>query len=379
MKRILNQRARLQLLLVYVLMFLILSRVATGGWFPAWDYSGLWFYSGVFAFLTGALIEAPTHVVPKQGLLFATLAFLATCGFGFATWDILTPLGLTVWAGAVVFSAILIAIAATAIFWKDHTSDSRRGFTAHVAYELTRHLAKPAVVSAGPFIFAIVAYHVADPIEALVLTSGWAFLVFGHPLESIIHLATSISSLRRETKDTSYLGDVVGHAVPGIVTISHRGRASVTPGTPLIVRGDDGDANVAIALGYVGISDGLWLRALQLGLEQNDRQLIRAGQLVEGACSVLHDGALMRSLKTDPAGIMVRRDSLVGLVSAASNTRVLRFELIRDDAEVKEGQLVEAKIGSRQVLFQIPRIIHHRVAGGWGRHEKPIAHLLIPQ
>jgi hypothetical protein len=353
MRHLLPQPVRLRLLAAYGVLLLLLSWFATGNWLPAWNHEGLWFYSGAFAFLTGALIEAPTHVVPKQSLVFSLVALLAAVGFGLSTFQLLSPAAVSVWIGILFLELLILFTSVTAIQWKDASAEEIRGRIARTGHAISQFLGRPAIVTSGPFLFGLVAYHFDRPQEAVALTLGWTLLVFARPLEHSLDLLNAIRTPWQAEPPAAYLGDIVGHAVPGIVTIRHRGTAHVLPGTPLLVRGDDGSPNVALALSYVGIAEGLWLRALQLGLSPQERNLLRGQHLEDGSCSILRDRFLLRSLETEATGAMRRRDKLVGLVAKATDTRLLRFELLRYDLEIKEGQLVEARIGAKAVLYQV--------------------------
>ena len=67
----LPQRDRLIALAFYVILLCLLCWAATGEVFPPFNERGVWFFSGLFAFLTGALLEAPNYTPPKQGVAWA--------------------------------------------------------------------------------------------------------------------------------------------------------------------------------------------------------------------------------------------------------------------------------------------------------------------
>ena len=150
-----------------------------------------------------------------------------------------------------------------------------------------------------------------------------------------------------------HLGDVIGHSVPGLITLRHRGPATIDPGSPLLVFGDDGRPNVAVALSYVGVSDGHWLRALQLELPSSIRDRIPPLLVSDGRCARLDAGDLLEKLEKAEDAVLHRRDQLIGIVAGGTSSTDLRFEIVREDCDLAEGVFLEVEIRGRPALYQL--------------------------
>jgi hypothetical protein len=350
---LLPQRKRLAVLVGNLGLLIVTCRLAQGSWIPYLDDRGLWFYSGLFAFLTGTLMEAPTHTTPAQAFTFATLALIATFGFGLPALESLDLVAKIGWYLAIAFELSCLLAAIVAIVWKEQVPSTAAARLGTTAYLIARLLGRPAVIASAPFLFAVMAYHRAPPSEGLTLALAWSVLVFGRPLENVIALWTRIKLVWMNSAVASELGTIVGHGVPRLLTIRHGGQAWVEPGTPLLVRGDDGRANVALALSYVGVSDGLWLKALQLQLPDQLRQKLPVSALLEGRCAVVQDTALVTELEAEAGSVMDRRTSLAGVVAPGTDINTLVFEVIRSDLLFREGRLLEASIRQQPVMYQL--------------------------
>lgn len=350
--QLLPQRSRLVILAVYVVLLLLVSFLALSQWIPPFGPRGLWFYSGLYVFLVGSLLEAPTHVTPAQAFAFAALAALGILGFGVTEYRTLSSAGVVLFWCALAAELLIIASAAAAILLKDQAEGSGRRL-GQSGFLLSSLLGRPEFVSFAPFIFALVAFHGHNPREVLVLTLGWAVLVFAHPVEHATLMVRKLRGVWGTDQEVEYLGEVIGHGVPGVVTIRHRGRADVAPSTPLLVPGEDGTANVAIALNYVGIADGLWLKALQLTLPSPLRAMLPQEAVVGNRCARLTDGPTMTALEKGEVDVLQQRERLIGVVAPGTSTKTLQVDIVRSDQDLAEGSLLEARIGDRAVLYQL--------------------------
>lgn len=329
-----------------------LSWLALGEWLPPFSVRGLWFYSGAFAFLTGSLLDAPTHVVPKQAFQFSAVALIATLSAGFATSTPRTTLAAIALGGTAFVLMGAIVASLVAMWWKDER-DSTAARAARTGFVVGQYLGTPAATSTVFFLYLLVSFHLPNKREALVLVLGWTGVVLARPLERTFSLINALITVWSRTPPVTYLGEVVGHNVPGIVTLRHSGAASVHPGTPLVVRGDDGTPNVALSLSYIGYSDGPWLRALQLDVSADMRRALDVTGLPDGACALLRDRASLDTLGAEPSGAFARRDRLIGLVVSDTDRITLHFEVLRFDANLHEGKLVTVRIGTQEVLYQV--------------------------
>lgn len=353
MPRLIPQRHRLLILLGYILILFALSALALGSWFPPLGRRGLWFYSGLYAFIVGALLEAPTHVKPAQAFAFSALAAIGILGFGLTTESGLSQTSRVVFWTCLAAEGFVLISAAAAILLKDRGGEGALHRLAESGFALSSLLGRPAVVSFPPFLFGLCAFHSHNAKETIFLTIGWSLLVFARPLDRIFDLSGALRQIWGASNRTTHLGSIIGHNVPGVLTVRQRGHDTIPPGTALLVPGDDGKPNVAVALNYVGLADGLWLKALQLELPRTLRGLIPQHALMGENCARLSEGPVLRRLTE--AGVQVLRDRhrLLGIVAPGSDSKLLQVDVVHLSHPLVEGRLIQACIGETEVLYQL--------------------------
>ncbi|MEM9557259.1 MAG: DUF87 domain-containing protein [Acidobacteriota bacterium] len=352
MTRLIPQRLRFILLLAYLVLLCVLSFVALGVWIPPFDGRGLWLYSGVYAFLVGALLESPTHVRPAQAFSFSALAALGILGIGLSGQTELSPTAETVLGACLALEVGILASAALAMLLYGRTSGKVLERAGKTGYLLSSSLGRPGIVSFPPFLFAIVAFHSNSARESLLLTLGWSVLVFARPLDWLVDIVSRLSAVWGVSSESLFLGTVIGHSVPGVLTIRQRGTADVEPGTALLVPGEDGIPNVAMALNYVGKADGLWLKALQLDLSPELKGKIPSAIIAGDECARISDANLISALEAGGVSALRDRYRLIGLVAPGTDTKTLHVEVVRTGG-LSEGSLLQVKIGHADVLYQL--------------------------
>ena len=159
----LRQRSRLILLVFYVGLLFLLSRISLGDWIPPFDEHGLWFYAGLYAFLVGALLEAPTHTTPAQAFTFAALAGIGVAGFGIGNYPQLDALAKGTYFLALLAEIVVVGAAVVAIIWKDRPDPDVRSRLGSSGYVIASALGRPQFISFWPFLFAVISFHRANP------------------------------------------------------------------------------------------------------------------------------------------------------------------------------------------------------------------------
>ena len=137
--------------------------------------------------------------------------------------------------------------------------------------------------------------------------------------------------------------------------IRERADSQVLFGEGLAVASDDGKCGLAVALDRVGFAEGRWLRALHLSLPTESIAILEKlnpTRLTHEFLAMQVDPSAF-GIQPDVAGVWSRRDDLVGFVAAETTLSRLAIEAVRTDLELEEGRLLEVKIGSIPVLYQI--------------------------
>jgi uncharacterized protein len=114
-----------------------------------------------------------------------------------------------------------------------------------------------------------------------------------------------------------------------------------------------------LAADYVGWAEGRWLRVLLLDVPHNVRESLRQfyGKFEKSqrvfSLSAAHkaEPTIAGCLQGDP--LVLRHQSLLGVVAPDTDIARLRFEILRTDLDLEGGQLVEVRLGKRMVLYQI--------------------------
>lgn len=348
-----GQRARLIILLLYVVGLLIASWVAIGSVIPPTSERGIWFYSALAALLLGGLLVTPFFTKPVDAISYAVASLItllaanvwgsaSTTGFDRFTWTLAL-----LYVGLVLVSAIL------AIALKDsaHIAVQR---IARSCYLIADMAGAPRAIFSVVFVFALITYHRGAAREYLVLGIAWAMFVAFRPLERCLDLLERLKGLWASRSDAARLGQVVGHEAPGIVLIREDGVASAVLGDLILARTEQGRLGIAIALDHVGFADGCWLRAIHLRGSRVDTDALEMAGIKQavGSGSAYKLGSDGIS-ETDAVHAHDARKSLLGLVAPDTSIGQLRIELVRSDLELRQGSLVEVEVGRQTVLYQV--------------------------
>lgn len=260
---------------------------------------------------------------------------------------------LVLWTLATAYVLIVVVSGLLSIALKDGRRQPLQQASRSL-YHLTSTFGGPRDVFSAVFLFAIFAFHRNEPREYLTIGACWAIVVALRPLERISSFVAELRQIWGARSGGDPLGEVVGHLVPGIVLIKHDPSCAVKFGDTLVVPGEDGKANIALALDHVGLADGRWLRAVQLDLPWGVRnEVCKSAGEKSNLCRILKKEQLERCREGIHCEMLERRDSLVGLVAPDTDISRLRFEIVRCDLDLEEGRLLEVGIGAKPVLYQV--------------------------
>jgi hypothetical protein len=350
----LSQFTRLLILIIYVILLFVVSKIAFDSWIPPTAEKGLWFYSGLAALLLGNLLVTPFFTKPVDAISNAVAAIVALLAVNIWGSGKFTGFDQFIWAVVCIYVIIVLISSILAIVLKDSPNLTRQKISKSL-YFLSDAVGTSRLVFSAVFLFALIAFHRNIAREYLVIGISWVVFVGLQPIETLANLLRRWWEVWQAPAITEQFGEVVGHQIPGVVLVRHQEGAKITFGDTIIVQADDGRPGLALALDHVGFAEGLWMRALHLSISHDSRSRL-------GTYIPYHDTSEAITMKVDPGtmGIQAdtdlawkKRSNLIGLVAPETDVTRLRIELVRTDLDLREGHLVEVQIGSKMVLYQI--------------------------
>jgi len=342
-RRYVPQPVRLLILLVYLGLVVVMSRLLFGHWVPPADERGLWFYSAVLALLLGSLLVTPWFTKPTDAISYAVAALVVLLGaapFG-GEWGLLSQ---AAWATASTYMIAVLCTALGAIALRSQSGWI--GERAEHLFRVTGYLGKPRLLFSVLFVSVLLAYNLADRPAFFTLIAAWGIFVLVRPLERLAGLVRQWPYRLTGGTHPTRAGTVVGHQSPGIILIQEDPQFTVKYGDVLAVRSEAGEPCRAMALDHIGFSAGRWLRALRISPVSS-----YGGPAVASGEAFLLEQTEYDDM--DAASLSRMRDSLVGIVAPGTDIARLKIDLARNDLPLCQGAILEAHVGSTAVLYQV--------------------------
>jgi hypothetical protein len=350
----LTQFIRLTILIIYIVLLFVVSKLAFDSWLPPTTEKGLWFYSGLAALLLGNLLVTPFFTKPVDAISNAVAAIVAMLAINIWSLEKFSGFDQFMWTVISIYVAMVLVSSILAIAFKDSSNPSLQKISRSLYFFSDVAGASRSVFSAV-FLFALIAFHRNNPREYLIIGISWGVFVGLQPLETFANLLRRLWEVWKTPSISERLGEVVGHQIPGIVLVRHQEGAKITFGDTIIVQADDGRPGLALVLDHVGFAEGLWMRALHLSISPEARSQLMSHNPLQNT-----DEAMTMKVDLNTMGIQAdtdstwkKRSNLIGLVAPETDVARLRIELVRTDLDLREGHLVEVQIGSKMVLYQI--------------------------
>jgi adenylylsulfate kinase-like enzyme len=325
---------------------------------PPTSDKGLWFYSALAALLLGNLILSPFFTKPADAISYAVtgiVALLAT-----SIWRVpgAGAFDRAVWLLTVSYVVAVSIAGLLSIVLKDSERPSLERL-ARSLYAFCDNVGGPRSIFSVIFLFAILAFHRDSPREFITLGIAWALLIGLRPLETAADLLVQWSAIWGSDVKVDGLGEVVAQQAPGIALVRQTDERTHLFGSLLAVPASDGKLTIGLAADYVGWAEGRWLRVLLLEVPQNVRDCLRrffgkfdkSQKVYTLAAAHRQEPTIAGCLNSDP--LVLRHQGLLGVVAPDTDIVRLRFEILRTDLDLEEGQLVEVRLGKRMVLYQV--------------------------
>jgi DNA helicase HerA-like ATPase len=346
----LSPRTRLFVMVVYVASFSVVCRVAQGSFLPPADQNGLWFYAAIAALLLGGFIDQPFFTKPNDAMSNAVGAAIAILPVAIPPSNSVE--GASIVRYVVLASIAIVIVSSAASLWFISSSNGMLKLLSRLSARVSGMLGAPRVLFSAVFVYALWAFHSDNPWQLLILGTGWVVLIAGRPLESLIALGGTLHELRYESSGALF-GGVIGRQIPGIILVKHPVRRTATLCDVVAVGNDDRTSELAIALDHVGTAEGRWLRCVTLPVKPSEKEkwLKQAGLERIEPDDVWHFGRDPNP--PVPGSTLEERKAILGIVAPETDINELRFEVINTSVDLAEGDLVSARVGSQDVLYQI--------------------------
>lgn len=371
----LGQPARLLVVLVYTLGLLGVSRIATGEWIPASATSGFWFFAGLLPLLIGDLIVSPFFAKPGDALSFTITALILLFAADVAQNTERESFERILWVAGMFFVMLVLAASLLAILLRP----SRRSTLASLGagsfrYADTYGGARPVYFVV--FFLAVVVFHRHEAQEFGWLLGAGLLVVIVRPVEVMGSLVGALM-LGRSTGG-GVVGELFARQEPGIMLVKRAPGARIEPGDLVVSRSREGEIQVGLHLDWLWLAGETWARVAQVStthLTDEDTRVLaqQAGPIGSVNKLRLSDDSRAALSKVAEARIVDRKNDLVGIVAPDTNLRILWFEVIGVATEIEEGQLVETRIGAKNVLYQVidgiskEEILRERNSYGYAR------------
>ena len=268
-------------------LFIDLLIVALACWclfgipYPPLGDKGFWAYSALLAVLVGSKLVTPFYVKPVDAISYAVPALVSLMLIN--GWDAWSPNQKWSFSVAAGFSIVIVLLGITNIVANSSQADwaKQASNRIRVALDLIGH---PRFVYTPLILFAIFFFHQQSWMEAVIIclvtgtTVWWSFGDF---------IVGAYYRLTRELANNTIkgvAGQVVAFQEPGIVLIRQEREGDIERNSLLYISDKHGPQKLVAALGYVGRSEGILVRAVELkALSSESRVLIGEAPLDEAA------------------------------------------------------------------------------------------------
>ena len=340
-----NQKIRLVILLVYIILLFVFNFFAFNQWLPSVGANGLWFYAGFISLLLGNLLVTPYYTKPVDALsysLFAGIAIYLTNDW--ANWGATDK----VFYSLVLIYFLVIAICAfVSIFLKTKAKNIYLNISNSLRI-ISDELGNQKAIFGSLILYSIVTFHRGSAKETFWITIAWALMVLIRPDEKILTLIEKVKKFWVAKKNINIIGKIRAHQVPNIVLIKMEEGQTLKFGQKLLLNDACADNKAGIVLDFVGREEGLLMRALECDIPHGLKNKI------ETILKFVPENYVAKFDDEQDQIQFIDGDikNFSGIVFPESSIEKLYVEVIQDHS-VETGRLFQVKVKDKNVIYQI--------------------------
>lgn len=331
-----------------------LSIVATACWYlfgtfyPPVGDKGFWGYSALLAVLVGSKLVTPFYVKPADAISYSVPAFISLMLINDWThWSINQKWGFGLAAG---FSLLIFVLGIVNIISNTINRGWARNLSDRIRVGL-EYLGLPQFVYTPLVLFAIFSYHLDSAMEVAIISIAIGATVWWSLGDFLIGLFYKIRSSFFDKVLASVSGQIVAFQEPGIVLLRQQYHSDINKHDLLLVHDKHGPAKLVVALDYVGRSEGILVRTVDIKtLSEESQSMVGDVPFSESAYSI--DNTVLKDICAREGIKIDEQSSIVGLVAQDTSIERLYFEVV-ENKELEEGRLVSVYVGDHKVLYQI--------------------------
>lgn len=323
----------------FFLAIVIIQYYFWGTLLPSTENKDLWFYSGIFMLIFSILFIEPYYTSPKNVITNAIPLLLVLL----AIKDSFANTGFW-WTGIIILISLIVASIGALSF--DDTSVSPDNWKNRVSTALKKWvvlLGQGKILYSAVFLYFLFTYYSIQDFYTLLLFILWFGVVSINP-KNIHNFLVS--------PDTKYnknqIGEIFSVQSKKIFLVKVFGdkqsihkfdlvkfKYSMQDETDLVITG--------IVFDTYLLNREKWGKILQLSEPQKDK-----GNLEKNAVYKISDKEEIEIINTQ-----FKVNDIVGVVIDGSSIGKIKFEYSKKDDDLQEGDLLELKIGSKRLFYQV--------------------------
>lgn len=349
MKRLSNltQAQRLAALTIDLLIIAAACFYLFGTAYPPFGEKGFWAYSALLAILVGSKLVTPFYVKPVDAISYAVPAFVSLMLVN--DWTSWSPDQRWGFSLAAILALLISLLGVANIVVNSLRSDWAKELSNRMRIALDL-VAQPRYIYSPLILFAVFSYHRDEWLEAVII-----LIVTGATIWEFAGNFFVWGYLRIRTISNKALAGIAGHVVafqdPGIVLLRQQFEGDIKRNDLLFISDKHGPKKLVVALDYVGRSEGILIRAVELKTLSTESQA-RIGTMAMDECAYHLDLRIADEICRAEGVARDAQARIVGIVAPDTSIERLHFEVV-DNSELAEGRLVSAYVGTRKVLYQI--------------------------
>lgn len=350
----LGQRTRFFILITYLASLFVASRLALGVWFPPTTDEGLWFYAGLATLLLGNLLISPFFTKPADAVSSAASGLIALLAVNVLSQEGRESFEEILWVAAVIYLVIILASAGLSIVLRG----SSRPILQEAAtdfFRVTDTFGAARPVFSVIFFLALITFHRDSAREFGVLFATGAIVVVIQPLEQMALWGARLLRALQGVADATIVGDLLARQEPGIFLVRRKPGAALQPGDLVAVSTSDQEVLLGLHLDWQRLAGETWARIVRLVesvLSEEERTWLRRHTPTAGVVTKLEPGSGPYE-KLQRVPLVANKSKLIGIVAPDTDLRTMVFEVTATETDIEEGRLVQTRIGTRNVLYQI--------------------------